>query len=163
MKHRLLWTNAGLLLLLMLLAGSQGRTRAQQAAPATGPAIPQTIEFNRDIRPILSDRCYACHGPGTQMATLRFDREEEAKKALRADHFAIVPGDPGRSEMIRRVSLTEPAARMPQRGEPLSARDRPPHALDRAGREMAEALVLRTASASGDSAAEDRGLGTESD
>ena len=122
MQHRLIsWTNAGLLLPLVLLASIHTGARAQQDPPA--PLVPQTIEFNRDIRPILSDKCYACHGPGTQMATLRFDREEDAKKALRGDRFAIVAGDPGRSELIRRVSLTEPAGRMPQRGEPLNARE----------------------------------------
>jgi hypothetical protein len=85
--------------------------------------IPTTVEFNRHVRPILSDKCYSCHGPGTQMAGLRFDREEDAKKALRSGRLAIVPGDPASSEMIRRVSLTDAAARMPQKGEALSARD----------------------------------------
>src|SRR5262245_2378608 len=95
---------------------------ASQAPGAEAP-LPEVIEFNRHVRPILSDKCYFCHGPGTQMAGLRFDREEDAKKALRNGRFAIVPRDPGASEMLRRVSLADPATRMPQKGEPLSARD----------------------------------------
>ena len=54
---------------------------AGQAAPqaTSQETLPSTVEFNRDIRPILSDKCYTCHGPAKQMKTLRFDREEEAK------------------------------------------------------------------------------------
>src|SRR5712672_2826392 len=64
-----------------------------QAAPQASPrdaALPQTIAFNRDIRPILSDKCFKCHGPGTQFATLRFDLEDGAKHALTGGRFAIV-------------------------------------------------------------------------
>ena len=96
---------------------------AAPAATVTAAPIPPVIEFNRDVRPILSDKCYACHGPGTQMATLRFDTEEGAKKALRADRFAIVPGDPEHSQLIARVTAADPKVRMPQRGDALSARD----------------------------------------
>ena len=91
-----------------------------QAAP--NDSIPQTIEFNRDIRPILSDKCYTCHGPSKQMKALRFDREEVAKHALADGRFAIVPGDPAESLLIQRVTATNPAVRMPMGGEALSAR-----------------------------------------
>ena len=106
---------------------------AQSAPQATPPAaapepLPATIEFNRDIRPILSDKCFQCHGPGTQLATLRFDQEEGAKHALNGGRFAIVPGDPAKSQLITRVTATNPAVRMPRSqngaaaGEPLSER-----------------------------------------
>jgi hypothetical protein len=95
----------------------------QSSQPAATLAIPDRIEFNRDVRPILSDKCYACHGPGVQMATLRFDSEDGAKKALKDNRFAIVPGDPEHSEIIARITATDPARRMPQRAEPLSPRD----------------------------------------
>ena len=97
---------------------------AQEAPGSASTApLPQSVEFNRDIRPILSDKCYTCHGPGGQMAGLRFDREDVAKQALKSGHIAIVPGDTAKSEMIRRVSATETAVRMPRGAEPLSARD----------------------------------------
>src|SRR5437867_2982633 len=92
-----------------------------QSVPEEG--IPQTVEFDRDVRPILSDKCYTCHGPSKQMAGLRFDREEGAKHALREERFAVVPGDASRSEMIRRITLATPVGRMPQGGEPLSGRE----------------------------------------
>ena len=92
-----------------------------QAAPEV--PVPATIEFNRDIRPILSDKCYTCHGPGKQMGTVRFDREEVAKHELSGGRHAIVPGDPANSLIIQRVTATSPTVRMPMGGEPLSARD----------------------------------------
>lgn len=101
---------------------------APQATPAAAAPLPATIEFNRDIRPILSDKCFQCHGPGSQMATLRFDQEEGAKHALKDGRFAIVPGDPARSQMIARVTATNPAVRMPRSqngaaaGDPLTER-----------------------------------------
>ena len=105
----------------------QSAAQGTPATPAQQP-LPATIEFNRDIRPILSDKCFQCHGPGTQMATLRFDQEEGAKRALKDGRFAIVPGDPAHSQMIGRITATNPAVRMPRSqngaaaGEPLSER-----------------------------------------
>jgi uncharacterized protein DUF1553/uncharacterized protein DUF1549/concanavalin A-like lectin/glucanase superfamily protein/cytochrome c len=94
-----------------------------QAQAPSEAAFPATIEFNRDIRPILSDKCYTCHGPGKQMGTLRFDREEVAKHELSGGRHAIVPGDPANSVIIQRVTSTNPAQRMPMGGEALSARE----------------------------------------
>ncbi len=72
------------------------------------------VEFNRDVRPILSERCYTCHGPDEtkRLSGLRLDTEAGAKADL-GGHFAIVPGDPGSSEMIQRVTSGDPAKRMP--------------------------------------------------
>ncbi len=75
---------------------------------------PRPIEFNRDIRPILADNCYACHGPdkGKRKADLRLDTEEEAF----ADHDGkrpIVPGKPDKSELFRRISAEADEERMP--------------------------------------------------
>ena len=74
----------------------------------------QEVEFNRDIRPILSDKCYTCHGPGVanRQTKLRFDTESAAKQDL-GGRFAIVPGDPDKSVLIRRIRATNPAMRMP--------------------------------------------------
>src|SRR5205085_3372252 len=67
------------------------------------------VQFNRDIRPILSDKCYACHGPdaNNRKTKMRLDVEADAKTA------AIVPGDPEKSELFRRVTSTNKARRMP--------------------------------------------------
>jgi hypothetical protein len=89
------------------------------AAPAVlaliaGVSAAQEIEFNRDIRPILSDRCYTCHGPGVanRQTKLRFDTESAAKQDL-GGRFAIVPGDLEKSVIISRITAANPAMRMP--------------------------------------------------
>jgi Protein of unknown function (DUF1553)/Protein of unknown function (DUF1549)/Planctomycete cytochrome C len=76
--------------------------------------------FNRDIRPILSGHCYACHGPdsGTRQAELRLDTQEGGHE------WAIVPGDAEGSEVIARISSDDPDLRMPpaeSKKPPLSA------------------------------------------
>jgi hypothetical protein len=68
------------------------------------------VEFNRDIRPILSENCFRCHGPdsASRKADLRFDRREAALKAE-----AFVPGKPEKSELVRRIFSESPKERMP--------------------------------------------------
>jgi hypothetical protein len=93
------------------------------AAPNDSPTQP--VEFNRDIRPILSDKCYTCHGPDSakRLSKLRFDTEEGAKQDLGKGRFAIVPGDSAQSTLIARVTSKSPATRMPLGGEQLSNRE----------------------------------------
>jgi hypothetical protein len=73
------------------------------------------IEFNRDIRPILSDKCFACHGPdaANRKTKLRFDIESGAKIELKNGAFAIVPGSPEKSALISRITAQNTARRMP--------------------------------------------------
>ncbi len=72
------------------------------------------IEFNRDIRPILSDNCFQCHGPdrAQRKADLRLDLEAEAL-AERDGGRPIVPGKAAASELVRRITTADPDERMP--------------------------------------------------
>ena len=83
----------------------------------TSPAapLPAKIDFNRDIRPILSDNCYACHGPDSakRKAGLRFDLKDGALAKLKSDNFAIVPGQPGKSSLVARLTTKDEDERMP--------------------------------------------------
>jgi len=79
--------------------------------------VPDIISFNFNVKPILSDKCFLCHGPdaGTREAGLRFDIKEVALGALGEfkDHFAIVPGKPEESKMVYRITNEDPNVRMP--------------------------------------------------
>ena len=82
-------------------------------------ATPREIRFNRDVRPILADKCWACHGPDekTRQADLRLDTAEGSRADL-GGHAAIVPGDLGRSELVRRIRSADPEEAMPPAKHP---------------------------------------------
>jgi len=79
--------------------------------------MPELVSYNFNIRPILSDKCFKCHGPDAnhREAHLRLDIADSAYAPLKEDkgHFAIVPGDPGRSELLKRVGSTDAEYMMP--------------------------------------------------
>lgn len=85
------------------------------AAHADESARAVKIEFNRDIRPILSDACFHCHGPdkNTRESGLRLDIREEALKAAKSGEFPIVPGQPEKSELVRRILTDDRDEQMP--------------------------------------------------
>ena len=74
-----------------------------------------SLDFNRDVRPILSDRCFACHGPDAEdrQAGLRLDDRGAAITALESGSTAIVPSKPDSSEILARVTSTDPDVIMP--------------------------------------------------
>src|SRR3954471_18950856 len=79
-----------------------------------GIVTAKNVDFNRDIRPILSNNCYACHGPDSaaREADLRLDVEESAK-SVRDQKVVIVPGNIVESELISRVTSPDDDERMP--------------------------------------------------
>src|SRR5438093_1901541 len=72
------------------------------------------VDFNRDVRPVLSDNCFKCHGPDAvqRKADLRLDTRDGLFGESKAGPV-IVPGKPGESELIRRSSSTDPEPHMP--------------------------------------------------
>ncbi len=79
--------------------------------------LPETVSYNFHIRPMLSDKCFACHGPDANKreAGLRLDLAENAFLPLQETKgaFAFVAGDPDKSEVYRRISSTDPDYQMP--------------------------------------------------
>ena len=96
---RIAWRSLGALFVLVAAAGAEPEDR---------------VQFNRDVRPILSNNCYNCHGPdkSSREADLRLDIRESAL----ADRYgvpAIVPGSPDESEFLRRIVSEDEGERMP--------------------------------------------------
>ena len=83
-------------------------------AAAAPPREGRGVDFDRDIRPILSDACFHCHGPDADQrkAGLRLDTREGAFADL-GGYRAIVPGEPGASELYRRISSHDSDEKMP--------------------------------------------------
>src|SRR5688572_3751283 len=74
----------------------------------------EAIDFSRDIRPILSNACFKCHGPddGQRQAELRLDTPEGAFADL-GGHAAFKPGSAAESEALRRILSSDPDEKMP--------------------------------------------------
>ncbi|MEO0650163.1 MAG: PSD1 and planctomycete cytochrome C domain-containing protein, partial [Planctomycetota bacterium] len=110
----------------LALVGAWATAGANAEGPSVEGAEP-TVRYGRDIRPLLSDRCFACHGtdPATRRAGLRLDVREEA---LGGFIPAIVPGDLDESELWRRIHSDDPFEAMP----PPEAKKRPLTAEERA-------------------------------
>ena len=89
--------------LLVTLGGSEQADAAER------------VDYNHDVRPILSDRCYSCHGPdeGQRQAGLRLDIEGGATAELAGGGRAVVRGAPDASALLQRVASSDAAKRMP--------------------------------------------------
>ena len=82
---------------------------------SAGHIAAEPVRFNRDIRPILAEACFACHGPdpGSRKAGLRLDREEHAFLPARSGKPVIVRGAPGESLLVDRILNADPSKAMP--------------------------------------------------
>ncbi|MFN9025830.1 MAG: DUF1549 domain-containing protein, partial [Akkermansiaceae bacterium] len=92
------------------------------------PLLHGAVDYNREVRPILSDRCFACHGPdsATREAGLRLDTFEGATAKLESGKQAIIPGNPKASELFTRIHEKDPDEIMPppKLNRPLTADER---------------------------------------
>ncbi|TXT39126.1 MAG: hypothetical protein FD138_159 [Planctomycetota bacterium] len=114
---------AGMTLLTVLAAAPD----AIRAEPTSDPAKPAAgkISFDRDVRPILSNHCWKCHGPDAKerKAGLRLDQLDSATQPAESGKVAIIPNKPGASELLRRIHVSDADEQMPPASEnkPLSA------------------------------------------
>ncbi len=97
-------------LLATLLAGS---VRAEETPP----------DFARDIRPLLAQHCFKCHGPEKQLSGYRLDVRARAVAGGEASEAAIVPGKPTESPLLARIAIQDESVRMPPEGERLAPRE----------------------------------------
>src|SRR5688572_14699312 len=103
------------------------RARADDARREDRSPLPDTIQFNRDIRPILSENCYKCHGfdPKSREAGLRFDTREGIFTKLEDGSVAVAPGSLDRSLLWKRITTADKDDKMPpaKSGKKLTARE----------------------------------------
>ncbi len=96
------------------------------AVPTAVLAVPwlraAPVDFEKDVRPILAEKCTLCHGPDEAKAGLRLTGIEPATRVLESGRRGVVPGEPEHSEMLARVKTTDPEEHMPPpgKGEPLT-------------------------------------------
>ncbi len=112
---------AGGVSLIAVLIACAGLSSAGVAEPT---ASPEALEFfEKEVRPVLAERCQGCHGSARQRAGLRLDSRAAALKGGETGP-AVVPGRPDGSELVRRVTESDGSVRMPpaDEGEPLSPR-----------------------------------------
>ncbi|WKN41157.1 DUF1553 domain-containing protein [Tunicatimonas pelagia] len=98
-----------------LLVSGCGIDKPEEVVQAE-KSLPKSVDFNLHVKPILSDRCYACHGPdlANQKAGLRLDTPEGAFTALEeSGNTAIVPGEAARSELVHRILSEDKEELMP--------------------------------------------------
>ena len=81
------------------------------------------VDFAREVRPVLAERCFGCHGPDKQQASLRLDVRDGTWLGGSSGTSAVVAYDAERSELIRRVTSEAGAERMPAKGPPLSGEE----------------------------------------
>ncbi len=110
----------------------------QSPAPGADPPV----DFNRQVLPILSDNCFACHGPDakTRKAKLRLDTKEGAFGELRSGGFAVVPGKPAESALVERITAADDEERMPP---PKSGKKLKPEQVELLRRWVAEGAVWK--------------------
>ena len=89
-------------------------------------SLPPTVDFNFHIRPILVKNCYLCHGPdfSSREAELRLDTFEGATALREGDIYAVSPGHPRKSELIKRIHADDPNEIMPPPESNLSLTER---------------------------------------
>ena len=135
---------------------------------AADPALSAPlVNFQRQVRPILSDNCFLCHGPdkGTRMANLRLDIREGAFET-RKNGTVIVPGKPDESLLIKRIFSDDAGYRMPPvfAHKTLTAEQKNTlAALDRTRRSVERSLGFYRACAAAAARREGYSLGAESD
>ena len=113
---------------LCAVMSSCNSTTLPEAVSTLYDQLPEVVDFNRDVKPILSDKCFSCHGPdeAAVKAGLQLNLPESAFGELKDSRgkYAIVPGDWTSSELARRILSEDPEYQMPQPESNLVLTDR---------------------------------------
>lgn len=117
LKTKRIWVISVVAILLLLVISYGLRSADSDPSTTADLKLPKEVSYNFHIRPILSDRCFACHGPDAnhREAGLRLDIAEEAYKVLKETPgvHGIVPGKPGISGIFQRITSSDENLVMP--------------------------------------------------
>jgi len=107
----------GCILLVSALPAARPSKASEPASAGPDAKAARPVDFNREVRPILSKNCFACHGSdeAKRAKGLRLDQREAAVKPLKSGDAAIVPGDPEASNLVARIGEEDDTLRMPPR------------------------------------------------
>ena len=107
----------GCVLLVIALPAARPSAAGEPTSTSPDAKTARPVDFNREVRPILSKNCFACHGSdeAKRAKGLRLDQREAAVKPLKSGEAAIVPGDPESSNLVARISEEDDTLRMPPR------------------------------------------------
>lgn len=115
----------GMFILGWFLFSCGGKVEIPESVKAFEEKLPETIDYNLHVKPILSDRCFACHGPDKNKieAGLQLANPEGATKKLESGFHAIVAGNVSKSELVRRILSSDPEEVMPVPSSNLTLSD----------------------------------------
>jgi hypothetical protein len=107
----------GCVLLVSALPAARPSPAGEPPSASPDARTARPVDFNREVRPIPSKNCFACHGAdeAKRAKGLRLDQREAAIKPLKSGEAAIVPGDPESSNLVARISEEDETLRMPPR------------------------------------------------
>ena len=105
-----------------LILGGVGAVVALSSFSLLG-GFDETVDFNTQIKPILNKSCITCHGGVKKASGFSLLFKEEALAPAKSGHPAIIPGKADKSELIRRLTATDPDERMPLDGAPMKPED----------------------------------------
>src|SRR5262245_35079426 len=99
-----------------------GGAAARADDPPLPPPASRTVDYARDVQPLLTRACYSCHGPQKQRSGFRLDLKAAALQGGDLGP-AILPGKSGDSRLVRAVAGLEPDLRMPPKGDRLTPQE----------------------------------------
>src|SRR5438874_921654 len=100
-----------------LMGSGFGLCTSTQAAASTA----NSVDFQKEIRPLFESRCFECHGPKKQKSGLRLDRKSSAFQGGDSGKPAIVPGKSAESVLLQKITSKDPDEVMPPKGAKLTA------------------------------------------
>ncbi|GAA4465670.1 PSD1 and planctomycete cytochrome C domain-containing protein [Novipirellula rosea] len=103
-----------------VIGGLSGQSGAAEGSASSETPAPASVDFIKQVQPILAKRCFACHGPDKAEGGISFAEQESAFAEAESGEFAIVAGDVDASMLVARITTDDEFERMPPEGDPVT-------------------------------------------